>query len=233
MTVRTLETLIRLATAHAKSRLSPKVEERDALAAEGILRFALFKEVVEDEKRGKRRKTRVEDEESSEESSDDSDDETPVSRSATAPSTRGTARTRAVAKKGAREQSEESEEVYTASPRTTRTRASASQSQAAREGTAELASGTAALSIAPDANAMEDDDEEEEEEEGISDARFTVFRTALGKVVGGPLFADDSAEVGDVVVAVNGESKGAAGGQFGRAEVVAGLRRMDELNQIM
>ncbi|KAJ4300238.1 MCM DNA helicase complex subunit [Collariella sp. IMI 366227] len=49
MTVRTLETLIRLATAHAKSRLSNRVEERDAAAAEGILRFALFKEVVEDE----------------------------------------------------------------------------------------------------------------------------------------------------------------------------------------
>ncbi|KAL5348442.1 MCM DNA helicase complex subunit [Pseudogymnoascus australis] len=235
MTVRTLETLIRLATAHAKARLSPNVEDRDALAAEGILRFALFKEVVEDEKRGKRRKTRVEDEESSEESSDDEDDETPVSRSATAPSTRGTARTRAMPKRGARQASEESEEeVYTASPRTTRTRASASQSQsqAAREGTAELASGTAALSLAPSADAMEDD-EEEAEEEGISDARFVVFRTALGKVVGGPLFADDAAEVGDVVTAVNGESSGAAGGAFGRAEVVAGLRRMDELNQIM
>ncbi|KFY91031.1 hypothetical protein V500_04827 [Pseudogymnoascus sp. VKM F-4518 (FW-2643)] len=232
MTVRTLETLIRLATAHAKSRLSSVVEERDSLAAEGILRFALFKEVVEDEKRGKRRKTRVEEEASSEESSDDEDDETPVSRSATAPSTRGTARTRAMPKRGARQASEESEEeVYTASPRTTR--ASASQSQAARESTAELASGTAALSIAPDADAMEDDEEEEQEEEGISDARFVVFRTALGKVVGGPLFADDAAEVGDVVVAVNGESRGAAGGPFGRGEVVAGLRRMDELNQIM
>jgi DNA replication licensing factor MCM3 len=234
MTVRTLETLIRLATAHAKSRLSPRVEERDALAAEAILRFALFKEVVEDEKRGKRRKTRVEDESSSdEESSDDEDEAAPVSRSATAPSTRGTARTRAVANRRARQASEESEEEEeeeeVATPaRTTRTRALASQR--AREGTAELASGTAALSIAPDADAMEDD---EEEEEGISDARFVVFRTALGKVVGGPLFADDSAEVGDVVVAVNGESRGAVGGAFGRGEVVAGLKRMDEMNQIM
>ena len=46
LTARTLETLIRLATAHAKSRLSSKVEERDAEAAEEILRFALFKEVL-------------------------------------------------------------------------------------------------------------------------------------------------------------------------------------------
>lgn len=44
MTARTLETLIRLATAHAKCRLSNRVEERDATAAESILRYALFKE---------------------------------------------------------------------------------------------------------------------------------------------------------------------------------------------
>jgi DNA replication licensing factor MCM3 len=55
LTARTLETLIRLSTAHAKSRLSPLVEELDAEAAEGILRFALFKEVLRIQRR-KRRK---------------------------------------------------------------------------------------------------------------------------------------------------------------------------------
>jgi DNA replication licensing factor MCM3 len=38
--------LIRLSTAHAKARLSPTVNEIDAIAAEEILRFALFKEVM-------------------------------------------------------------------------------------------------------------------------------------------------------------------------------------------
>ncbi|TYJ55718.1 hypothetical protein B9479_003626 [Cryptococcus floricola] len=55
LTARTLETLIRLSTAHAKARLSSRVDERDAIAAEEILRFALFKEVVRPERR-KRRK---------------------------------------------------------------------------------------------------------------------------------------------------------------------------------
>lgn len=57
LTPRTLETLIRLATAHAKARLSKKVEERDAEAAEEILRFALFKEVLKHSRSNKRRKT--------------------------------------------------------------------------------------------------------------------------------------------------------------------------------
>jgi len=73
MTVRTLETLIRLATAHAKARLSNRVEERDAAAAEAILRFALFKEVIEDESRKKRRKTRPVEGSDDESSSDDDD----------------------------------------------------------------------------------------------------------------------------------------------------------------
>ncbi|KAJ1502429.1 MCM DNA helicase complex subunit [Coelomomyces lativittatus] len=44
ITARTLETLIRLSTAHAKARLSPRVEAYDADAAAELLRFALFKE---------------------------------------------------------------------------------------------------------------------------------------------------------------------------------------------
>ena len=57
MTARTLETLIRLSTAHAKSRLSNVVEIGDAEAAEEVLKFALFKEVVEKEGARKKRKT--------------------------------------------------------------------------------------------------------------------------------------------------------------------------------
>lgn len=57
MTARTLETLIRLSTAHAKARLSARVEESDAVAAEQILKFALFREIAVKERNNKRRKT--------------------------------------------------------------------------------------------------------------------------------------------------------------------------------
>ncbi|CCK71110.1 MCM DNA helicase complex subunit MCM3 KNAG_0G00530 [Huiozyma naganishii CBS 8797] len=49
ITPRTLETLIRLATAHAKVRLSRTVERRDAHAAAGLLRFALLGEDIGDD----------------------------------------------------------------------------------------------------------------------------------------------------------------------------------------
>jgi len=56
LTARTLETLIRLSTAHAKARLSNKVQEKDARAAEALLRFALFKEVAKRSRKNKKRR---------------------------------------------------------------------------------------------------------------------------------------------------------------------------------
>lgn len=46
VTVRTLETLIRLSTAHAKARLSRTVQLEDAQAAIELVQFAYFKKVV-------------------------------------------------------------------------------------------------------------------------------------------------------------------------------------------
>lgn len=74
LTARTLETLIRLATAHAKARLSPNVTERDAMGAEDILRFALYKEVLKRD-RSTKKKRRLNDGGVHRRGSDDSDAE--------------------------------------------------------------------------------------------------------------------------------------------------------------
>ncbi|KAF8845371.1 MCM-domain-containing protein [Paxillus ammoniavirescens] len=58
LTARTLETLIRLSTAHAKARLSAKVESEDARVAEEIMRYALYKEVAK-RQRQKRKKRKL------------------------------------------------------------------------------------------------------------------------------------------------------------------------------
>jgi DNA replication licensing factor MCM3 len=255
MTVRTLETIIRLATAHAKARLSNRVEELDAKAAEEILRFALFKEVVEDEKRSKRRKTRpLQDESSSTDSSDSSADDTPATGRNGSRSTRGTARTRAIAntRNGARDTNaddSDEEDVYTASPRTTTQRSrtngtrstgpsqsqvsfassipasqalrtqSQSQSEDTQEEDAELASGTAALHLAP--------------EQAVTVPRLAEFRTALGREMSSRLFEDESAEFEAVVAAVNARVVANGGPAFGRQEAAAALMKLNESNDIM
>ena len=190
LTVRTLETLIRLATAHAKSRLSSRVEERDASAAEGILRFALFKEVVEDASRKKRRRTATVDfASSSDESSDndDADEGNPTYRGArsSGTSSRPTRTSARSQQNGARrangnsaaaaaaagedddEEEEEEEETQTTTPRrSARTTRGASQTQtsfASSIPASQLPSSSRQNTTQGEDEEDEDDDDEEEE----------------------------------------------------------------------
>ncbi|KAI0442522.1 MCM2/3/5 family-domain-containing protein [Xylaria telfairii] len=261
LTVRTLETLIRLATAHAKSRLSNRVEERDALAAEAILRFALFKEVVEDESRKKRRRTRQVESDSSSEESSDGDDGDGTFRGSTGrtSATRSTRRTGLAQTSNGRrtngtsnrntadtpEPEQENEDVYDATPRRT--------SRTTRSGGASSSNAptTSQISFASSVPASQLETQEEEEEEDtqedadlaagaaslnidapITSERLATFRTALGQLLNTDLFQDESANVDDVIEAVNGRL-GRRGATFSRDEAVKALKRMDNANQIM
>ena len=232
MTARTLETLIRLSTAHAKARLSHKVEERDAVAAESILRFALFKEVVEDERKKRRKVSHADamsEDESSSSSSDEDGDEAPR-RNRTTP--RRTTRHNGIARAGGtaatrdedRGDSEGDEDLYTSSPRMN---GQSTQSQ------------MSVASSAPASQLLTSQGDDSQATNGggtqhpVSADRLRVFRTALGQLVNTSVFQNESADVEPLVKAVN-ERLGRTGDEeFTMVEACKALEGMGERNEIM
>ena len=241
MTARTLETLIRLATAHAKARLSHKVEEKDAEAAESILRFALFKEVVEDERK-KRRKVNHADAMSSDSSSDNDDDddddngdrEEAPRRNGTTPRrttrTNGTARTRGSATNGDNgddvdgDGDSDNDDIYTASPRTNGRTTQSQMSVASSAPASQLLT-----SQGDDSQATTNGDSQH----SISANRLRVFRTALGQLVNTSVFQNESADVEPLVRAVNERLGRTGDAEFGLAEAGKALEGMQDRNEIM
>lgn len=261
MTVRTLETLIRLATAHAKSRLSNRIEERDAVAAEGILRFALFKEVVEDESRKKRRRTTAQPTMSTDEDSDgSSDDDGDATQRASAARNSRSARASARANRangrngvngtngttngarGAHNSDEEDEEEEADIENSTPRRSNRAGASSGTSGPSQLsfASSVPASQLeSQSAGESQDDSQLASSAAGlslnaqISDERLAAFRSALGPLMNTDLFEEDAAEVDPLIERVNARLGTRSGGAFGREEAVKALKRMDQLNEIM
>jgi DNA replication licensing factor MCM3 len=239
MTPRTLETLIRLASAHAKARLSNRVEEKDAKVAEGVLRFALFKEVVEDERRKNKRARREDvDAMSTDGDSDDSDDDDDDAATAGASrrastrtpgrSTRGTANAAAQDNDNIPDD-EDDEDLYNATPSARRTQRTATEEASQ----ASMASSQPASQLLQDSSQSQSQPPQSSSDPvTISPARLQVFQTALGQLIDGPLFANDAADVEPLVAAVNarlarGDKK------FGDQEANAALEELNERNKIM
>ena len=255
MTARTLETLIRLATAHAKARLSHRVEEKDADAAESILRFALFKEVIEDQRRKRRKTTRAHDGDgmstdssSDEDDDDDGDDETnerPTNGSArrNARNTTGTARTRAMNgnananghANGSSSSEDEDEEEYRPQPSSSRKRTTQRDAPTESQSQMSLASSAPAsqLLTSQGDDTQDKTDSESEEEELINPERLKTFRTALGQLMNTSVFHNESSELRPLVQAVNDRLGRTQASPFEKDEAVRALKAMGERNEIM
>lgn len=238
LTARTLETLIRLSTAHAKARLANTVDEEDAQVATEILKFALFREIVEDEK-VKRRRLRAEaraarggesseEEESSDEEEEDAEEET-RSRSASPLTSRRSGRsqrsrgTRSTQQSSAMDidEDEDDDDIYgeqLPSSRTRGTQHSDSQQSYASSvaGLDSQSQPTQNVSPAP---------------VRVSPARLAVFVERMGEILQTALFEDGKASVASVMEAVNEgldqEEK------FSEEECVKALEMMDERHQVL
>lgn len=238
ITARTLETLIRLSTAHAKARLSKRVEQKDAEIAEQILRFALFKEVVESRKSKRRRTTRDPDAMSTDEDSSDDDEDgdeaeqTGPSRRTGGPGTRSqrTGTTRTPANDDDEEEEEEEEEnadLYSATPRTATQRKSTGRTAASPS---QAPSSRPASQLPSTQSQSSQSQSQPTQPQGITPQRLQVFQAALGQLIDGPLFANDAADVEPLVAAVNAK---VGREKFGEDEAEKALEVLSERNKIM
>jgi DNA replication licensing factor MCM3 len=244
ITPRTLETLIRLSTAHAKARLSNRVEQSDAKHAEAILRFAMFKEVLEDERRKRRKVTTFDssDDDSDAELDDDSDDDTTNRDTSTATPGRrtGTARTRGTATQSSvpvPDEVEDPDSLYTASPRAQRLRSSQTgRTQTQSDSQMSMASSRPASQLVE--SQTDSQSQSTSADVPITPARMAVFRQTLGPLMGKTVFKDsDTTNVNDLINAVNTairESPNQGASQiFSRPEAIQALRVMNEDNILM
>jgi DNA replication licensing factor MCM3 len=238
ITARTLECLIRLSTAHAKARLSKRVEQKDADIAEQILRFALFKEVVKDDRRKRRRTDRDPDAMSTDgESSDDNEDgdeqAATQSRRTDGRSTRSQPTDATVTPAAEEDEEEEdNEDLYNTTPKTQRT----TQRTSGRTPSSRAAASSSQVSAAssrPESQ-LPATQTDSQESQGITPARLQVFQTALGQLIDGPLFANDAADVEPLVAAVNARlGSGPGRAAFGEDEAEKALETLAERNKIM
>jgi DNA replication licensing factor MCM3 len=259
ITPRMLETMIRLASAHAKSRLSNTVDAKDAEVAESVLRFALFKEVVVVERRKRRKTTRDAEGMSSDsnESSDDDDDEDGDEANGTTPSrfggpntrsqrrpngtTNGTGATNGAATPADDHDDDEDmdDDLYNVTPRTQRTKSSRTGAVNGSSSQFSVASSRPASQLPATQTESQNDSQSAAgassgRSVAITPARLQVFQTSLGQLIDGPLFASDQQDVEPVVAAVNASlGRGAGREPFGEDEAIAALMALSDRNKIM
>ncbi|KAF4582931.1 minichromosome maintenance protein 3 [Ophiocordyceps camponoti-floridani] len=252
LTVRTLETMIRLATAHAKARLSNSVEEQDATVAESILRFALFKEVVQDKSRKKRRRTQVTElSSSSEESSDDGEDGFDLANrtdpdgdrstgSALRPATRSHSRSLASTNTNGNSQADSTTELGNGDG----SRSNRSSNRMGRDSQSQtlFASSVPASQLSTQTPGEDRTDQElgqsaanlTIDDSPIDPQREATFRTALGQLVNTGLFGnDDRASLESIIEAVNQRIGNREGGSFDRNEAVKAVQKLQNENSFM